>query len=91
MPLTKYLIHGRVIEGNLTSSTAAQLSFLYERNEVHVVSMLNRLVRVTCYMTKSTTSELFSTLDLDEKGSEQDLNVVYDLISKVILHPTFDD
>lgn len=65
----KYVIRERGLEGNLIvgaidSSSAAQLHpFNFdEEREVQMVPIINRLVRPTCYMTRSATDKLFNIL-----------------------------
>lgn len=56
-----------------------------------MVAVPNMLVRLTRYMTRSAIDELFHTIGLDKRGSEQHFKVVYDLLSQVKNIPHSDD
>lgn len=75
IPPIDYVNHGTRIDGteatdmtggdNLTRLPAFHFD---PENEVHIVPMLNHLVRPTSFLAKSTTEQIFGILGLKEKG-----------------------
>lgn len=52
-----------------------------------MVLVPNRLVKLTRYITRSATDELFRTMGLEGNEFEQHFEVIYDMLSKVKLSP----